>query len=117
MPDQEQEQDPHLALPPSTPLESEEGARTDGPGRGGGVQTITVDNVGIKLDHLGPIIVNTDGTLTRIRNWGKMTEQERNTAMRRIARRNKLRQEQLAGLVEKEAQGERWANERRIGRN
>lgn len=108
-----QEQDdasrPLPALPTSAPLEAGQGGAGVGAGGGGGsgggkreeeVQTITVDGFGIKLDHLGPIIVNTDGTLTRIANWGALTEQERQVALRRIAKRNRARREQLASAAQ-----------------
>ena len=42
----------------------------------------------VTLDHLGPVVVNTDGTLARITNWHQMTEQEQNVTKRRIAKRN-----------------------------
>lgn len=84
--------EPLPALPPSAPP-GQEAAPADG--GSSEVQTITVDGMGIKLDHLGPIIVNTDGTLTRIANWGALTEQERQVALRRIAKRNRERRAQL----------------------
>ena len=46
---------------------------------------------GIKLDELGPIIVNLDGTLSRIPNWHEMTEGEQQKTLRLIAIRNKKR--------------------------
>jgi hypothetical protein len=45
----------------------------------------------IKLDHLGPIIINTDGTLQRIPNWNEMSDIERTKAMRLLTARNKKR--------------------------
>ena len=42
----------------------------------------------VVLDHLGPVVVNTDGTLARITNWSAMTEGEQQTTRRRIAKRN-----------------------------
>ena len=45
----------------------------------------------IKLDHLGPMIVNVDGTLGRISNWGEMAEIEKRNTLRIIAKRNKER--------------------------
>ena len=42
----------------------------------------------VTLDHLGPVVVNTDGTLARITNWTHMSEQERGVTKRRIAKRN-----------------------------
>ena len=58
---------------------------------------ITTLKVGeaVQLDELGPIIINTDGTTTKISNWSNMTQQERDTAIRLIAARNKKRVEIL----------------------
>jgi len=66
------------------------------------VRTITVDGASVKLDHLGPMIINTDGTVARIFNWAGLSEGEKNVALRRIAKRNKARVEQL--LVEADKQ-------------
>ena len=64
---------------------------------------------GVKLDALGPMVVNSDGvstfpvqyqfsldrdffkqTLSRITNWNEMTETERQRTMRTLAARNKF---------------------------
>jgi len=45
----------------------------------------------VKLDHLGPIILNVDGTISRINNWDQMIEREQKMALRMIAKRNKER--------------------------
>lgn len=45
----------------------------------------------IKLDHLGPLVVNQDGTLSRIANWEHMTEIERRNTLRVLGKRNQLR--------------------------
>jgi hypothetical protein len=42
----------------------------------------------LKLDNLGPIIINTDGTTRTIDNWDTLTEREREVSWRRIAKRN-----------------------------
>ena len=47
------------------------------------------------MDHLGPMVVNTDGTLSRITNWGNMAEIERINTLRIITKRNKERLEAL----------------------
>lgn len=49
----------------------------------------------ITLDEMGPIIVNTDGTLRRIENWQNMTSAEQKTTLRLISARNKKRIEAL----------------------
>ncbi|KAL4245438.1 hypothetical protein ABKN59_009454 [Abortiporus biennis] len=45
----------------------------------------------VKFDSLGPMVVNSDGTLSRIANWANMTELERERTMRVLAARNKIR--------------------------
>ena len=66
----------------------------------------------VKLDALGPIIINSDGTLSRIPNWSEMTENEKASATRLISRRNLSRKKLLSetprneGIVDNEgAQG------------
>ena len=55
----------------------------------------------VALDHLGPLIVNSDGSLRRIANWQSLSEGEREVALRRVAKRNR---ERLAKLEEEEQQ-------------
>lgn len=47
------------------------------------------------LDHLGPMVVNFDGTLSRIHNWAEMTDMEKERTLRVLAKRNRLRTEAL----------------------
>jgi hypothetical protein len=47
------------------------------------------------LDFLGPIIVNTDGTMGRIPSWASMPEAERAKTFRLIGARNKRRTDAL----------------------
>jgi hypothetical protein len=49
----------------------------------------------VKLDHLGPLVVNKDGTLSRIANWESMAEVERENTLRILGKRNMLRREAL----------------------
>ena len=49
----------------------------------------------IKIDKLGPIIINSDGTMSRIENWANLSDRERENSLRLIAKRNKLRREAL----------------------
>eukprot|EP00816_Leptocylindrus_hargravesii_P003546 CAMPEP_0196813516 /NCGR_PEP_ID=MMETSP1362-20130617/37254_1 /TAXON_ID=163516 /ORGANISM="Leptocylindrus danicus, Strain CCMP1856" /LENGTH=129 /DNA_ID=CAMNT_0042189791 /DNA_START=120 /DNA_END=509 /DNA_ORIENTATION=+ len=49
----------------------------------------------MKFEHLGPVIINADGTTRRIDNWDEMTEHEREVTWRRISKRNKERMEAL----------------------
>lgn len=55
---------------------------------------------GVKLDHLGPMVVNRDGTLSRIANWEHMTEIERRNTLRILGKRNQLRMETLKAAEE-----------------
>lgn len=49
----------------------------------------------IKLDHLGPMIVNSDGTISRIANWQNMSEIEKERSLRLLAKRNNARMKSL----------------------
>ncbi|PSS00590.1 hypothetical protein BD289DRAFT_334684, partial [Coniella lustricola] len=59
--------------------------------------TLEVDGKTVALDHLGPIVVGKDGTISRIANWGEMAEIERQNTLRILGKRNQLR---LAALRE-----------------
>lgn len=52
----------------------------------------------VKLDQLGPAIVNSDGTLSRIQNWDSMTQTERDRTLKILSKRNLLRQDKLKEL-------------------
>ncbi|KAI9509897.1 hypothetical protein F5148DRAFT_977556 [Russula earlei] len=41
-----------------------------------------------KYDALGPLVVNSDGTLSRITNWPEMTPTERERTFRVLVARN-----------------------------
>lgn len=56
----------------------------------------------LKLDHLGPMVVGQDGTLSRISNWDQMTEMEQKNALRVLGKRNKQRLEALRAQEGKE---------------
>jgi hypothetical protein len=51
----------------------------------------------LSLEDLGPMVVQTDGTVRRITNWETMTKQEQDSTMRVITARNRKR---LAALKE-----------------
>lgn len=63
---------------------------------------LEVGGPSVQLDHLGPLIINLDGTVARIHNWDQLSEAERNVAKRRVAKRNKERLDVLA-MAQKEA--------------
>jgi len=49
----------------------------------------------VKLDHLGPMVVNVDGTLSQIGNWQQMTDVEKQNTLRILGKRNQKRLEAL----------------------
>ncbi|KAI6084208.1 hypothetical protein F4821DRAFT_243202 [Hypoxylon rubiginosum] len=65
------------------------------PGQADDTTQIPVGGDGVKLDHLGPLVVNEDGTMSRIANWTEMAEIERQNTLRILGKRNKLRLEAL----------------------
>ncbi|KAI0045177.1 hypothetical protein FA95DRAFT_1607921 [Auriscalpium vulgare] len=56
----------------------------------------------LKYDALGPIVINSDGTLSRITNWPSMTSAERTRTFRVLLARNQIR---LTTMEEIEKQG------------
>ncbi|VDC02249.1 unnamed protein product [Peniophora sp. CBMAI 1063] len=77
---------PSLALP--APADPSTEPRTDGIGD---KAQMDVDGKSVPLDHLGPMIINTDGTISRITNWLDMTEDERKRTLRLLVKRNRVR--------------------------
>lgn len=61
---------------------------------------------GVKLDALGPLVVNVDGSLSRIANWNKMAEIERQNTLRILGKRNKERLANLRGEGEQSGAGQ-----------
>lgn len=66
---------------------------------------VQVGGSSTSLDELGPVVVNKDGTLARISNWQKMTEDEQATTMRLIGAQNKRRLAALREAAEATAAG------------
>ncbi|KAI8938571.1 hypothetical protein NX059_004450 [Plenodomus lindquistii] len=60
----------------------------------------------VKLDHMGPLVVNKDGTLSRIANWDSMAEIERQNTLRILGKRNMLRREGLEKAAAEKEGGE-----------
>ncbi|KAG2177105.1 hypothetical protein INT43_007761 [Umbelopsis isabellina] len=61
-------------------------------------------NTSFKLDELGPVVVNENGTISRIDNWHEMSDIEKSNVNRILLKRNKQRLERLKG--EREAAGQ-----------
>ncbi|KAG0738269.1 hypothetical protein G6F16_009397 [Rhizopus arrhizus] len=53
-----------------------------------------------KLKELGPVVVNEDGTISRINNWHEMTEIEKNNVNRILLKRNRQRLAKLKEAAE-----------------
>ncbi|KIM23872.1 hypothetical protein M408DRAFT_332076, partial [Serendipita vermifera MAFF 305830] len=50
----------------------------------------------VKLDKLGPMIINSDGTVSRISNWQEMSQLERDRTVRVLLKRNQIRLSSLS---------------------
>ncbi|KAI2467457.1 hypothetical protein F4781DRAFT_308720 [Annulohypoxylon bovei var. microspora] len=74
------------------------------PDRTGATTQLLVGGEGVKLDHLGPLVVNEDGTMSRIANWNEMAEIERQNALRILGRRNKQRLDALKAKAQASGQ-------------
>jgi predicted Fe-S protein YdhL (DUF1289 family) len=61
---------------------------------GGDIRKLTYGEK-ISMDELGPIIINSDGTMRRIANWNELTKGEQESTFRQISARNKKRIEAL----------------------
>ncbi|OAQ73074.1 hypothetical protein VFPPC_00878 [Pochonia chlamydosporia 170] len=74
------------------------------PAPGESATTLDVSGGGttIKLDHLGPLVVNVDGTMSRITNWSQMADIEKENTLRILGRRNKQRLEAVKKAKENE---------------
>lgn len=86
---------------PSASTNSKQPLPLPEPPTGSDATQLTVDGEGIKLDHLGPMVVNVDGTLSRIGNWDKMAPIERENTLRIIGKRNQTRLATLRAAAEK----------------
>lgn len=79
----------------ATKIQQDEHASTALPAPGQGTSTTTLNVSGggstVKLDGLGPLVVNADGSVGRVGNWHDMTAAERETTLRILGRRNKQR--------------------------
>ncbi|TLS25097.1 hypothetical protein PpBr36_07017 [Pyricularia pennisetigena] len=95
----EEQNKPILPLPPAS----------DQPTSPDGVKQLNAQGGSVSFDHLGPIVVNQDGTMSRIANWPNMTEIERENTIRILGKRNQLRMAELrkaAEATEKAGDGE-----------
>lgn len=82
-----------LPAPPGTEDQASKEAEDE-------VHTIEVGGVPVKVDKLGPVVVQTDGSLSRITNWLDMTPNEQQQTLRLIGRRNQQRLNALKAAAE-----------------
>lgn len=54
------------------------------------------ESTNLKLDDLGPMVIQTDGTMQRIVDWNQKTPEEKEQIIRLISKRNKQRLANLA---------------------
>ncbi|KAI3320652.1 hypothetical protein HD806DRAFT_226671 [Xylariaceae sp. AK1471] len=78
------------------------------PAAGNASQTLEVGGAALRLDHLGPLVVNEDGTMSRISNWDKMMDIEKENTLRILGKRNEMR---LAKLRAAKAESGKSENE------
>jgi hypothetical protein len=71
-----------------------------------GTTKLNVGGQAVKLDHLGPLVVNKDGTLSRIANWEHMTDIEKQNTLRILVKRNQIRTEALKESLGGEGQSD-----------
>ncbi|KAF9093351.1 hypothetical protein BGX27_001621 [Mortierella sp. AM989] len=67
---------------------------------------LEVNGQDIKLDILGPVVVNENGTISRIDNWHEMTEIEKANTRRILLKRNAQRLTRLRAEQQQEEQGQ-----------
>jgi isopenicillin N synthase-like dioxygenase len=58
-------------------------------------QQLEVGGSAMPMDAMGPVVVHTNGSVSRISNWHEMSGPERETTMRVVGRRNQVRMEKL----------------------
>ncbi|KAI1471705.1 uncharacterized protein F4812DRAFT_415176 [Daldinia caldariorum] len=87
--EQQQQQQQQQASESKIPLPLPE------PDQTGDATQVSVGGEAVKLDHLGPLVINEDGTMSRISNWAEMAEIERNNTLRILGKRNKMRLDAL----------------------
>ncbi|KAG0315547.1 hypothetical protein BGZ99_007409 [Dissophora globulifera] len=69
-------------------------------------QQLEVNGTDLKLDILGPVVVNEDGTISRIDNWSEMADIEKANVRRILLKRNAQRLARLRTAQQQEAGGD-----------
>jgi hypothetical protein len=76
-------------------LRADEGQALPAPSEMDAVVRLDVGGKGVRLDAMGPLVVNSDGSTGQVANWVEMTQYEKETTLRLLARRNKQRLEAI----------------------
>jgi hypothetical protein len=86
----EKQQAQDSSQPDKLPLGLPEPPSADGP-----IKLDVSTGESVSLDALGPMVVNKDGTISRIANWDKMAAIEKQNTLRIVGKRNQVRLEAL----------------------
>lgn len=92
---------PQLHQQGDAPAESEQRQQQDAkieglPAPGEGIKLdVSGEGSSVSLGHLGPLVVNRDGTTGRVANWEMMTTHEKDTTLALLKKRNKARLDAL----------------------
>ncbi|KAF9199873.1 hypothetical protein BGZ49_009958 [Haplosporangium sp. Z 27] len=92
------EQPPHTTETPAQDTQPEENKPVltlPAPGDVSSTNQLEVNGKDLKLDILGPVVVNEDGTMSRIDNWHEMADIEKDNVRRILLKRNAKRLEKL----------------------
>ncbi|KAF5677781.1 hypothetical protein FHETE_1544 [Fusarium heterosporum] len=88
--DQQPQEGSSPAKDAKVPLPLPEPGQETAADKGDGVTSLRVGE-SVRLDAMGPLVVNTDGTMGRIGNWAGMTKGEKEQTLKLLGRRNKQR--------------------------
>lgn len=87
----------HIPAEPAEDANKVQDDRVEGlPAPGEGIKLdVSGEGSSVSLGHLGPLVVNRDGTTGRVTNWETMTAHEKGTTMALLKKRNKARLDAL----------------------
>lgn len=103
--DEETSKQPQLALPAPSSSSTNGASSTANDDDSRSLNVATGNRVA--LDELGPMVVNPNGTLSRIHNWSEMIPSERERTLRVLGARNKLRMDSIRGQEGEGEQGDK----------
>ena len=89
----------------SSSNEKKDSSALPAPGQGTKID-VSGQGSSVKLDGLGPLVVNVDGSVGRVSNWQEMTVDERETTLRILGKRNKQRLGALKAAREESGRGQ-----------